>query len=123
MIRGLLWLAVFILVIRLAVLFSSPVVKNTMLEGKMREIASHYRVKTETDLRKDLMAFIDEKQIDLEMDDVFFQMDEEGCYIAAVYTTEVRVWKYGHTYEFSPASSFSAREKSRLHKRPIRAGY
>ena len=123
MIRGLLWLAMFIFVIRLAVLFSSPVVKNTLLEGKMREIASLYRVKTETDLRKDLMDFIDEKQIDLEMTDVFFEMDEQGCYIAAKYTTEVRVWKYGHTYEFAPASSLSAREKSRLHGRPIRAGY
>ena len=123
MIRGLLWLAAFIFVIRLAVLFSSPVIKNTMLEGKMREIASHYRVKTETDLRKDLMDFLDEKKIDLEMKEVFFQMDEQGCYIAARYTTEARFWKYGHTYEFYPASSLSAREKSRLHGRPIRAGY
>lgn len=123
MIRGLLLLAAFIFVIRLAVLFSSPVVKNTMLEGKMREIASHYRVKTETDLRKDLMDFIDEKKIDLEMKEVFFEMNEQGCYIAAHYTTEARFWKYGHTYEFSPASSLSARERARLHGRPIRAGY
>jgi len=121
MIRGLLLFALFIFVLRLGVMFSSPVIKNTLLEGKMQEIASNHGMKTETELRKDLMQFIDEKHIDLDMDQVYFEMNDHGCYIAAHYTTEVRFWKYGHTYEFSPASSLSAREKARHH--PVRARF
>jgi len=97
------------------------VIKNTLLEGKMQEMASNHGMKTETELRKDLMQFIDEKHIDLDMDHVYFEMNDQGCYIAAHYTTEARFWKYGHTYEFFPASSLSAREKSRRH--PVHARF
>ncbi len=115
MIRGLLILALFIFTLRLGFQFASPVIKNTLLEGKMQEIASNHGMKTETELRKDLMEFIKEKHIDLDMDQVYFELSDRGCYIAAHYSTEVRFWKYGHTYEFFPASSLSAREKSRRH--------
>ena len=121
MIRGLLIFALFIFTLRLGFMFASPVIKNTLLEGKMQEMATNHGMKTETDLRKDLMQYIDEKHIDLDMDQVYFEMNERGCYIAANYTTEVRFWKYGHTYEFFPASSLSAREKSRRH--PVRARF
>ena len=121
MIRGLLIFALFIFTLRLAVMFSSPVIKNTLLEGKMQEMAGNHGMKTETELRKDLMQFLNEKHIDLDMDRVYFEMNDQGCYIAAHYTTEVRFWKYGHTYEFFPASSLSAREKSRRH--PVHARF
>jgi hypothetical protein len=121
MIRGLLIFALFIFTLRLGFMFASPVIKNTLLEGKMQEMASNHGMKTETELRKDLMQFIDEKHIDLDMDHVYFEMNDQGCYIAAHYTTEARFWKYGHTYEFFPASSLSAREKSRRH--PVHARF
>jgi len=121
MIRGLLIFALFIFILRLGFMFASPVVKNTLLEGKLQEMATNHGMKTETELRKDLMQYLDEKKIDLDMDQVYFEMNERRCYIAANYTTEVRFWKYGHTYEFYPASSLSAREKSRHH--PVRARF
>ena len=121
MIRGLLIFALFIFTLRLGFMFASPVIKNTLLEGKMQEIATNHGMKTETELRKDLMAFLKDKHVDLDMDQVYFEMNDQGCYIAAHYTTEVKFWKYGHTYEFYPASSLSARERSRRH--PTRAGF
>jgi hypothetical protein len=113
MIRGLLLFGLFLLTLRLAFLFSSPVVKNTMLEGKMEEIATNHGMKNETELRKDLLDFIHEKKIDLTSDQIYFEMNDQGICIAAHYTTEVSFWKYHRTYEFSPASSLAAREKAR----------
>ena len=113
MIRGLVFLGLLLVVIRAGFIYVSPVVKNTMLEGKMQDLSSNRGLKTEYDLRKELLDFIEENRIDLKSDQIYFELTKRGCAMAAHYTTTATFWKYTRTYEFFPASSESARNKCR----------
>ena len=113
MIRGLVFLGLFLVAIRAGFIYAAPVVKNTMLEGKMQDLSSNRGLKTEYDLRKEILDFIEVKKIDLKSDKIYFELTERGCAVAAHYTTTATFWKYTRTYEFFPASSESARNKWR----------
>jgi hypothetical protein len=111
MIRGLLVVALIIMGLHVAYLFTSPVIKNTMLEGKMQEIASNHGLKGETELRRDLMEFVTDKKIDLDPESIQLQVQNGKVDIAAHYTTSVTFWFYTRDYDFFPASSEAARRK------------
>jgi hypothetical protein len=117
MIRGLLVVALIILGLHVAYLFTSPVIKNTMLQGKMEEIASNHGLKGETELRRDLMEFVTDKRIDLAPESILVQIQDGRTAIAAHYTTSVTFWFYTRDYEFFPASSDAARSKWRISSR------
>jgi len=112
MIRGLFFLGIFLLLVRAGFLFTAPVVKNSMLEGKMQDLSVNRGLKSEADLRVELLDYIVDKQIDLAPEQVFFDFGERRCLIAAHYTTEVTFWKYTRRYEFFPVSSETARNKA-----------
>lgn len=109
MIRGLLAFALFVLVLQAGFLFASPVVKNSMLEGKMREIARSKTAKSETSMLRDVMDFVNEKGIDLDQEEIVIVIKDNKATIAAHYTTDVKYLSYVHHYEFFPASDEGAR--------------
>ena len=61
MIRGLLAFALFVVLLHVGYVFASPIVKNTMLERKMREVARAKAVKSETSILRDIMSFVYDK--------------------------------------------------------------
>jgi hypothetical protein len=109
MIRGLIALALFIALLQAGFLFASPMVKNSMLEGKMRELARSKTAKSETSLLRDIMEFVDEKGIPLDEKEIVIVVKDNKATIAAHYTTQVKYLKYVHRYEFFPASDERAR--------------
>ena len=117
MIRALLTVALIILAIHLAYLFTSPVIKNTLLEGKMQDLATNHGLKGETELRRDLMEFITDKKIDVPAEAIQIQVGEGKATIAAHYATTVTFWFYTRKYDFFPASSESARSQWRNSRR------
>jgi len=119
MIKGLLTVFLILGAMHLAYLFSSPTIKNRMLEGKMREIAQDGVMKPESQIRREVMAFVDEKGIPLSADAVVIQKENNRVTIAAHYTDSVQFWFYRRDYEFYPASRASARLKPR-HQRAAR---
>jgi hypothetical protein len=109
MIRALLGLAILLGAIHIAYAFGSPVIRNTMLEGKMREVAQSRTAKSELSVHKDIMDFVYDKGIDLDPSDLVIVIRNNTVTIAAHYTTDVTYWSYTRHYEFYPASDESAR--------------
>lgn len=109
MIRGLIFLTLFIGGLHVAYVFGSPMVKNTMLEKKMREIARSRAEKTESSVRRDVMDFVKDKEIDLDPSELVVVVKDKKTIIAAHYTTEASLFRYVREYEFFPASDESAR--------------
>ena len=109
MIRGLLTLAVFIFLLNQAYMFTSPYIKNTMLDGKMTELAKNRGHRSEAQIRAELMKFIYEKDIEIDDGNVMVEKTGAGVHLAARYQTEVSFWNYTRGYPFFPASSDQAR--------------
>ena len=109
MIRGLLAIALFVALLHVGYVFASPVVKNTMLERKMREVARSQAVKSETSILRDIMSFVYDKGIELDQQDLVIVVRQDKATIAAHYTMDVSFWSYRHHYEFFPASDETAR--------------
>ncbi len=109
MIRGLLGFLLVLAAIHLGYRFTSPYIKNTMLEGKMQDLIRDQGLKGERELRRDTMAFVDEKNIPLRDRDLVVTVPENGtATIAAHYSCDVTFWFYTRHYEFFPASTPSA---------------
>ncbi len=126
MIKGLLVLIILLLAVNVAYIFCSPMVKNTMLEGKMHDLATERGLKGEVELRRDTMNFAHEKNIPLDEDQLVVTVADDGtASIAGHYTVDARFWFYDRHYEFYPASEASARlEPRRVGQQPrVRAGY
>ena len=111
MIRGLLWLLVFVLSIHVTYTFTSPVIKNRMLEGKMKDIAANRGMRQVPEIRRDVMKFVDEKNIPLPPARLQVSLDGTRCTIAGYYTTQAKLFFVERTYEFFPASHPSVRLK------------
>lgn len=117
MIRGLFFLFLFIGGIYVAYVFTSPMVKNTMLERKMRETSRTLTAKSEASVRKEIMAYVSEKGIDVDESEIVVVLSEPTksigtetrVTIAAHYSTEATFLNYIRHYEFFPASHESAR--------------
>ncbi len=120
MIRGLLGFLLVLAAIHLGYKFTSPYIKNTMLEGKMQDLIHDQGLKGERELRRDTMAFVEEKHIPLTDRQLVVMVPETGTStIAAHYSCDVTFWFYTRHYEFYPASSPSASLEARqtLHQR------
>jgi len=106
MIRGLLVFLLILLAIHVGYMFASPVVKNTMLQGKMEDLVQSSGFKGEHGLRFDTMDFVHDKHIPLEEKDLVINIPDKGpATIAAHYSCDVTFWFYTRHYEFYPASS------------------
>jgi hypothetical protein len=108
MIRGLLLFLLILAVIHIGYTFASPVIKNKMLEGKMKEVAKTSPLKRESQLRHDVMEFVYDKGIPLEPGELIIERHDQKFTIAAHYKTHARFWFYERYYEFYPASHPSA---------------
>lgn len=109
MIKGLFFLAVFIGGINVAYVFTSPLVKNTMLEKKMRHITRTVTAKSEASVRKEIMEFIYDKDIDIDPSEIVVVLKNDQITIAGHYSTEASFLNYVRQYEFFPASHAAAR--------------
>ncbi len=129
MIRGLFGVALFVLAIHVAYIFISPPIKNTMLEGKMEEVAKNRVLRTERDVRWLVMEFVDEKKIPLRPEELVVHFGQGQTTIAAHYKVVSRFWFYEREYEFFPASSDDARltphrsQQASTGRRGVRAGH
>jgi hypothetical protein len=109
MIRALFILGFLILAGHLTSVFGGPVLKNRMLEGKMKEVATDRALSPEAEIRDEVMDFIREKGIPLTEEHVVFQRADRGYRIAARYRVKAKFLFYEHVYEFYPASEGLAR--------------
>jgi len=109
MVTRLLLLALAIFVLHSGFQFAEPPVKNGMLEGKMKDLAANRGRKSERSLRKELMAYVREKDIPLNEAKLVVQITNERVIMAASYEIEVEVLGYSRLYEFYPASEEGAR--------------
>ncbi len=129
MIRGLFGVAMFILAIHIAHIFLSPSIQNRMLQGKMEEISKNHTLRSEKDVRRQVMDFIREKNIPVGAEDLVIRLDENGTTIAAHYKVTSRFWFYERQEEFYPASAGDARlkpnraQRAAAHRRGVRAGH
>jgi hypothetical protein len=117
MIRGLFFLALFMGGIHVTYVFTSPMIKNTMLERKMREATRTLTAKSEASVRKEIMEYIYEKDIDIDESEIVVTLheptttmgQESKVTIAGHYSTEATFLNYIRHYEFFPASHEAAR--------------
>jgi hypothetical protein len=129
MIRGLFGVAVFILAIHVGHIFLSPSIENRMLQGKMEEVSKNHTLRTERDVRRLVMEFIQEKGIPLRAEELVITLNENGTTIAAYYKVTSRFWFYERVEEFYPASSGEARlsprraQQAQASRRGVRAGH
>jgi hypothetical protein len=107
-IRAILVAALLVLALRVGWVFSSPLVKNTMLEAKMEDLAKYRGLKSRADVMAEIRGFVEEKDIPLPAENLYVQVNDRETLIAAYYTTEARFWVLHYDYEFSPASSPNA---------------
>jgi hypothetical protein len=114
MIRKILILASIILGVNVVWMFSSPLVKNAMLEGKITDLAHNRGLKTSYELRQEVMSFAVEKGIPLPAAQLIVEVSLEKTLIAAHYTKAVEFWFLNHTYEFTIASDPDAKRKLEL---------
>lgn len=110
MIKGLLILAIVIFALNVAYQFSAPMIKNTMLEGKMSEVASNHGRKSEAEIHSEIMDFVKDKGINLDDSELVVHVDEGGrAHMAARYEARANFWNYSRTYSFFPATDDKAR--------------
>jgi len=108
MIRTLLVVGLIVFLANLGWIFASPLVKNTMLQGKMEDLAKYRGLKSQGDLIAELRTYIQDEKIPLPNDNLYVQVNDRETLIAGYYETEVNFWFLHHIYEFSPASSARA---------------
>jgi hypothetical protein len=110
MIKGLLILAIVIFGLNVAYQFSAPMIKNTLLEGKMSEVASNHGRKSEAEIHKEIMDFVKDKGINLDESELVVHVGEDGrAHLAARYQARADFWNYSRTYTFFPATDDKAR--------------
>jgi hypothetical protein len=124
MIRGLFGFLLILLAIHIGYKFTSPVIKNTMLQGKMEDLVQASGLKGERGLRIDTMEFVHDKHIPLQDKDLVVNIDDNGkATIAAHYSCDATFWFYTRHYEFYPASSPAASlEVKRANHQTVRHG-
>ena len=111
MLRGLLGIVLLLFGIQLGYSFGSPPIKNSMLEGKMKDIARNPGLRGENEIRRDVMAFVVEKNIPMQSAQLQVTMNGDKVGIAAHYKTRVEVLFLSRDYEFFPSSDPSVRMK------------
>jgi len=116
MIRTALVFVLIILGIQAGYVFGVPVVKNSMLEGRMRELSRNPTRKPMESLRADVVEYLNDNEIKIQPDQLVMRDAGDRITIAAYYKVEASTWFYSHTYEFLPASEEGAR--IRLKPRP-----
>lgn len=95
----------FIGLIHLGNLFYGPIVKNHMLEGKMISLSSETRLKADQYLLRDLHAFIEEKQIPVNKNEIILQHPTpKTVVITAKYKVFCKFWMLEKEYEFTASS-------------------
>jgi hypothetical protein len=104
MVRGLLAFLLILLGIHVGYTFASPVVKNRMLEGKMKDIAKRPGMRKEVEIRRDVLAFANEKGIPLPAENLAVREVNGHYVIGARYRTAVKVLFLERDYEFTPAT-------------------
>jgi len=117
MIKGFFFLALFIGGIHVTYVFTSPMIKNSMLEKKMYAVTRTLTAKSEASVRKEIMEYIHEKNIDIDEREIVVILtepttssgSENKITIAGHYSTEATFLNYIHHYEFFPASHDAAR--------------
>ena len=109
MIKGLFFIGLFVGGIHVAYVFTSPMIKNTMLEKKMRDTTRTLTAKSEASVRKEIMEFIHEKNIDIHESEIVVVLNDNKITIAGHYSTEASFLNYIRQYEFFPASHDAAR--------------
>ena len=109
MIRGLFFIGLFIGGVHVAYVFTSPMIKNTMLERKMQEATRTLIAKSETSVRKEVMEFVYEKNIDIDESEIVVVLKDNKYTVAGHYSTEATFLNYIRHYEFFPASHDAAR--------------
>ena len=110
MVFRLLAIALALLVLHFGWQLAEPPIKNSMLEGKMREMIRDRGMRGEKELRRDVLAYAREKDIPLEERYLMINLDNSGVSIAAAYETDVNVLFYTQHYRFKAASSEDARK-------------
>jgi hypothetical protein len=124
MIRGLLLFLFVLASIHVGYIFASPVIKNKMLEGKMKEVAKESALKGESQIRRDVMRFVEEKDIPLSENQLVIVNQDRKLTISAHYSSHAEFWFYQRDYEFFAASHPSAKPKPSSQRRgTVRAGH
>jgi NAD kinase len=120
MIKGLLITAIVIFALNGVYQVTAPLIKNTMLEGKMDELAKNHARKAEGELHAELMDFVKDKGINLNETELMVHVGEDGkVLLAARYGAQARFMNYSRSYVFFPASS----DKARLYWNQFRRQY
>jgi hypothetical protein len=114
MIRKILVLALIVLVLNIAWVFSSPLIKNAILEGKVKDLSRNRGSKTAYELRQEVMSFALEKGIPLEPSQLVVEVSAKKALIAAHYIQPAKFWALYHEYEFTVASDNDAMRKLQL---------
>ena len=111
MVRTLITVLLLSLAIHTGHQFATPVIKNTMLEAKMRKVLQQNPSKTVGPLTREIMKFVEEKKIPLKKHQLLIECseDERHATIAAHYSTEVTFLFYTHHYDFFPATDVTAK--------------
>jgi hypothetical protein len=110
MIKGLLVLAIVIFALNGAYQFTSPLIKNTMLEAKIDEAARNHGRKSEAEIHHEVMEFVKDKGINLDESELMVHETDDGkIHLAARYEARGAFWKYSRSYVFFPASDDKAR--------------
>ena len=111
MVKAILIIGVILLVVHMAWVFASPVVNKTMLEGRMKELATNRGMKGEHDLLKDVQSYAEERKIPVPPHAFFIEISGKKTLIAARYTQEAEYWFLHHRYDFTVGSSEEARRR------------
>jgi len=108
MIRGILIFGFIVLALNVGWVFASPLINNTMLQGKMEDLSKYRGLKSQGDVEHELMDFIGDKSLPISSENLYLQVTQGETLIAAHYWVDVEFWILHHTYEFTPASSPNA---------------
>lgn len=110
MIKGLLILAIVIFALNAVYQVTAPLIKNTMIEGKMVDVAGNHGLKSAGEVQVEIMDYIRDKGIDLDESQLIVHQTDDGrIHLAARYETTGTFWKYSRSYVFFPASDAKAR--------------
>jgi hypothetical protein len=107
--RFVIYAFLFIGLIHVGNIFYGPIIKNHMLEGKMISLSTESRLKADQYLLRDLHAFIEEKQIDIDKKNIYLQHPTpKTVVITAKYKVFCKFWMMEKEYEFAVTSDNTA---------------
>ena len=103
--RFVIYAFLFIGMIHAGNVFYGPIIKNHMLEGKMIQLSNESRLKADQYLMRDLRAFIEDNNIDINPEKIqLYHPTEKTVVISASYKVHCELLSLKRDYLFKPNS-------------------